>query len=170
MSHLLCFKLISRDGRFIAEEPTQHRLSCCGLEAPSSRQLCRLEQEVVHWEEIKVWPRECWGGRSFLVHAEQGSRDWPPRGAREKGRSDLKPSPLHCQRAKMPQAAFPPFHVSSLTSGRCFPGGKRPAASQSNAAGSRGRQRGEIRLSPASSSSSALLAQCCGVCTGPQQA
>lgn len=148
MSHLLCLKLISCDGRFIAEEPTQRKLSCCGLEAPSSRQLCPLEEEVVHWEEIKVWPQESWGRRSFLVHAEQGSGAWRPRGAREKNRSDLKPSPLRCQRAKMPQAEFPPFHISSSTSGRCFPGGKRPAASQSSAAGSRGKQRGETRLSP----------------------
>lgn len=170
MSHLLCLKLISCDGRFIAEEPTQHRLSCCGLEAPSSRRLCPLEEEVVHWGEIRVWPQECWGGRSVLVHAEQGSSGWQPRGAREESRSDLKPSPLRCQRAKMPQAEFPPFHVSSLTSGRCFPGGKGPAASQSSAAGSRGRRRVETGLSPAGSSSSALVAQCCGVCTGPQQA
>lgn len=107
MSHLLCLKLISCDGRFIAEEPTHHRLSCCGLEAPRSRQLCPLEEEVVQWEEIKVWPQECWGRRSFLVHAEQGSRGWQARGAceesRSESRSDLKPSLLCCQKQRCPR-------------------------------------------------------------------
>lgn len=43
MSHFLCLKSISCDGKFIAKDSTQHRLSPSGREAPykpGSRHLC----------------------------------------------------------------------------------------------------------------------------------
>lgn len=71
MSRLLCLKSISCDGKFIAEEPTQHRLSPSGLEAPykpGSRQLCPCHCQDANLNEAK-------GGALWAVERSESRQE-----------------------------------------------------------------------------------------------
>lgn len=170
MSHFLCVKSISCDGKFIAEEPTQHGLSPSGLEAPykpGSRQLCSFHCEDPNLKGAKggaLWAVE--RSESSPEDVAEGGQFWSVLSSEGGAGSQEE----HVKRAEvgsetislaLPESKNAPGGISSLPwlsldFWEIFPSPPARGGSWSVEAG----------LSPAVPGSDACVAWCCGISVG----